>query len=377
MSLDKLIKASNKLIKASSILALAATTISTAYTQDSFADNSKGFIGEIDPELRAVVLGSTVSLNGLICGINAAVKKRDVLKDTAQCLGAGVLQYIGMETAMYDVPVLPGISLRLVETGSSIMENTIAGREPFELLNYSLIGPGMIQIDTKDPGVDFFWRIAPTFGIIFNLAKGHEIDWLNTFSYQTPVFMAEADRFNEFTTGITNGYAIGNVLTYDPRFKHALPHEFNHVLQYARYQPAQAFMPEQIDFLEQKMHLRIGEDLALISLNAPHLICSATGEPACARRFWNPTEVEAYTMETGRDTYFYLPYGKIIGDVFGKSTESMRTKEFTKIMNPDSFLNNDNRQQSLNINLNQDYFAGLLGRKVENKGIPFQLKLIF
>ena len=98
--------------------------------------------------------------------------------------------------------------------------------------------------------------------------------------------------------GMSDGCEYANVMTYDPKSEHTLAHEFNHTLQYVRFRPAQEYMPAEIGFLKDKAHLRIGEDTASLLFNIPIAVCTLTEETSCGRRWWNPTEVESYAMET-------------------------------------------------------------------------------
>ena len=164
----------------SSVAIASALTLSS--TADAQQELPVGYIKEIDPLARIAVLGTTVVSNGILCSITAAVKKRNVLQEAGQCIGAGLIQYMGMEIGMYDVPVLPGIALRIVETGTSIVENTVGGRDPLELLHYSMYGPWLFEVNTNTGMVDFFWRIEPLVGINYNIFKQNELDMLNTLS---------------------------------------------------------------------------------------------------------------------------------------------------------------------------------------------------
>ncbi|MBI4147349.1 hypothetical protein HY494_01710 [Candidatus Woesearchaeota archaeon] len=279
----------------SAVIASAVTLSSTAAAQQELP---AGYIGEIDPLARIAVLGTTVVSNGILCSITAAAKKRKVLQEASQCMGAGLIQYMGMEVGMYDVPVLPGMALRIVETGTSIVENTVGGREPLELLHYSMYGPGLFEVNTNTGKVDFFWRIEPLAGINYNLFKQNELDMLNTLSYQTITFKAAAEADKNSDSARILGYTVGNVMTHDPSSGGTLAHEFSHVLQYVRFRPAQEYIPAEIGFFKDKAHLRIGEDTASLLFNIPIAVCTLTEETSCGRRWWNPTELESYTMET-------------------------------------------------------------------------------
>src|SRR3989344_5481114 len=142
---------------------LAASAVFTPNSAQAQVVNEPTLITSIDPSARAAVFGVNVGINGLVCGITAAVEKRNVLQDVSKCMAGGVIQYVGMEMGMHDVPVLPGVGLRVVETGTSLVENTLAGREPFEHLHYGLapLFPGLLQIDTKKKDIAYYWNVAP------------------------------------------------------------------------------------------------------------------------------------------------------------------------------------------------------------------------
>lgn len=284
-----------------SLLAAAATAAVSTPASAQKNDPSPTYIGKIDPAARLAVLGTNVGLNGIICGITAAVEKRNILKDTKQCMAAGTLQYMGMEMGMHDTPVLPGIGLRVVETGTSIIDNTLAGREPFERLHYEL-GPALFQIDLKNKGLNTYWRISPAAGIIYNTVQGNELNWFETFSYQTFIFNKDTD-VNALNPNV--GLTIGNIIFYDPKYPDIKAHEFNHALQYVRFRPAQLLVPEPLSFLEDTLHYRAGEDVANVFFYGIGQIgCAAIdGVPNCERRWWNLLEVESYTMQTAHEKY--------------------------------------------------------------------------
>ncbi len=264
-------------------------------------DQPPSFIGKIDPAARVGVLGANVGLNGIICGITAAAAGRNFLKDTGQCMAAGTLQYMGMEMGMHDTPVLPGIGLRVVETGTSIIDNTLAGREPFERLQYEL-GPALFQIDLKNKGLDAYWRISPAAGIIYNTVEGNEFNWFETFSYQTFIFNKDTNA-NALNPDV--GLTIGNIIFYDPKYPDIKAHEFNHALQYVRFRPAQLLVPKPLSFLEDTLHYRAGEDVANVFFYGVSRIgCAAINDaPYCERHWWNLLEAESYTMQTGYENY--------------------------------------------------------------------------
>lgn len=272
------------------------SSVSKAQTPDE-----PSFIGDINPAARLGVLGVNVGINGLICGIVAAVEeRRDILKNTSQCMAGGVLQYAGMEIGMHDIPVLPGIGLRTVETGTSIIDNTLAGREPFEHLHYEF-GPVLFKIDTKNKEFDFHWRFAPVIGLFYNFTDNNELNWIDSFSYQTFVF-------NSHTPATPaeplKGLAIGNIMMYKTEYPESKSHEFNHVLQYARFRPAQLLVPKSLSFLEDKLHYRLGEDaVSLMFQGVKEIACVATDYNYCSRRWWNLIEAESYTMQTAYGQY--------------------------------------------------------------------------
>ena len=284
-------------------LGIVLTTSLTANAQSHNDDvDEDTLIVAPDPAGRAAVLGINMGINGLVCGIAAAVEERNILQDAGKCMAGGAIQYAGMEMAMHDAPVLPGVGLRVVETGTSIVENTLAGREPFEYLHYSLapVFPGLLQIDTKNQELDFYWNIMPWVGLTYNAAAGNDFDILQSLSYQIYVFDSKKDDFGRV------GATFGNIMNYDHDKPHNIAaHEFAHVLQYTRMRPAQQLIPQQVDFVEKILHLRLGEDLAAYSFWAAKDIgCIARDwEPLCERRWWNLLEAEAYTMETGNEQY--------------------------------------------------------------------------
>ncbi len=259
------------------------------------------FINKIDPAARVGVLGVNVGINGLICGITAAVEERDVLKDVGQCMAAGTIQYMGMEMGAHDVPVLPGIGLRVVETGTSVIDNTLAGREPFERLHYEF-GPALFQIDLKNKEFGTYWRIGPVVGIIYNIVQENELDWFETLSYQTFVFNRDT---NANVLNPTVGITVGNIMYYDPKYPDIKAHEFNHVLEYVRFRPAQLLVPKPLSFLEDTIHYRVGEDAtSLFFYGIGKIGCIARSEdPYCERHWWNLLEAESYIMQTAHEKY--------------------------------------------------------------------------
>src|SRR3989338_203548 len=253
----------------------------------------------IKPEARAVVYGINTIGNGVACALVAAAEKSTVLRDMVQCMFAGAIQSAGMEAGRYDVPVMPGIALRIVETGASIVENTLAGREGLEHLYYGL-GPVLVQIDFRQGELKVYGRLLPAGGIITNLSLKHTLDVEESLSYQTVIFSSKPTLWSD-----TPGFTIGNVIYHEKTVgvpqeivQAELAHEFAHVLQYVRVQPTQRAVPASLGFLEQKLHLRVGEDLTMVLLALPGNICQFTDSRDCARHWYDLTEVEAYTMQT-------------------------------------------------------------------------------
>ena len=261
-----------------------------------------------DPAARLWVLGINVVGNSLICGVVAAAEGRDMLNDVGQCFGGATLQYIGMEMGAHDVPVLPGFGLRTVETGTSIIENTLIGRKPFEQLQYEL-GPMLYQINLKEKEVGVYWRAAPIAGFIYFAAQGYELSWPETFSRQTFVFHAPSIlKGEDQERGIivyNTGRAIGNVMSYDSRYPEFGAHEFMHVLQYARFRPAQLLVPKSLDFFENTLRYRMAEDaVSGIFWGVGEIGCASLHfNVTCDKHWWNLRESEAYIMPTAHKKY--------------------------------------------------------------------------
>lgn len=275
-----------------SAIVLTASAPAEAQEQDA-NEFSFGLIDQVSPSARAAVFGVNAGINAIICSTAAAIEKRDFLEDGAKCLLGGSIQSLGMEIGMYNRPIVPGLAMRIVETGTSIIDNTLAGRDIFDRLQYE-IGPVLFEIDSTTAEVSAYWRALPIAGIIGNLVLGNQLNIEDTLSYQTFTF-------NTIKNANINGYTLGNIMSYDPNVStYVRAHEFNHVLQYVRLRPAEQLFPE---FLRFNAHWRIGEDLLTGMIYAPLLLCSAAGKDNCGRRWWNLTEVESYIMETGDGSY--------------------------------------------------------------------------
>lgn len=246
---------------------------------------------DIDPAARMGVLGVNTALQTSICGIVAAVNDRNILKDIGKCFGGATIQFIGMEMGVHEAPVLPGFGLRTVETGTSIIYNTLQGKEPFETLQYEL-GPGLIEIDTKKFDMRLFWRPYPIYGAIYFMAKGYKFNLGDTMNYQTPVFELTRDSLNVV------GHTEANLMAYDKNYPSAKAHEFIHVMQYVRYRPFQLLVPDSFSFFEDEAYMRIGEDIAKTMVSLPNSICHLGGE-SCSRRWWAVNELEAHLMAAG------------------------------------------------------------------------------
>ena len=237
------------------------------------------------------VLGANLALQTSICGIVAAINDRNILKDIGQCFGGATIQYIGMEMGVHEVPVLPGFGLRTVETGTSIIYNTLQGKEPFETLQYEF-APVLLEIDTKKFDMRLFWRPYPIYGAISFMVKGYKFNLGDTMNYQTPVFEMTRDNLNVV------GQTEANLIAYDRNYPSAKAHEFTHVMQYVRYRPFQLLVPDSLGFLEDEAYLRIGEDIAKSITSFPNTICHLGGE-SCSRRWWAIHELEAHAMASG------------------------------------------------------------------------------
>ncbi len=251
-------------------------------------------IWDVDPTARLAVLGTNVILNGAICGIVGAAENRDGWRDMAQCMLGAAVQYAGMDIGMYDVPALPGLALRIVETGTSIIDNTLTGREMFERLHYEF-GPALIEIDTRRGDINGYLRAYPIAGIIYNIGEGHEFNALETLSTQILTFTNNDPE----TPGIPHGMTTGNIVWFDRDVGAGLhAHERTHVFQYVRFRPLQNAIPDGLSFFEETLHLRLGEDLLFLLINLPQTICQATDSEYCGRQPYNLGELEAYTMQT-------------------------------------------------------------------------------
>ncbi|MEW5897458.1 MAG: hypothetical protein AB1668_07220 [Nanoarchaeota archaeon] len=250
---------------------------------------------EVNPALRGAVFGVNVVVNSTICGINAWVEKRNVLEDILQCSAGAALQYGGMEisASVYNIPSLPGVGYRVTETGTALIENTLAGRKPFEYLYYS-IGPALLQMDTKEGRLDFYWRILPLAGLIANIARENKFSLGDTLSFQVPVFRLPYGAA-DFSKA---GDAIGDVVSYDPKYPSVVIHEYNHVHQYVRFRPFQLAVPDLLSFFGDKVHLRLGEDVSYALTAVPAMICKAADESCFGRRWYDPAEAESYIMQT-------------------------------------------------------------------------------
>ncbi len=293
MSLDKTIKNCLTGMAAAGAMAIAG---------NARAEKPFDYIEYPAPEARLGVLAFNVGVNTAVCGITAAVEKRDVLEDMGKCFAGSTLQYAGMEMMVHDVPVLPGMGRNLVQLGTSIVDNTVAGEEnPLKYISYDL-GPGMFQIDTETGETNFYWRILPLYGIFANVEQGNTFDWMDSLSYQTLVFHTKADAILDKGQG---GLTIGNVINYDPNYRSFLAHEYIHDSQYIRLRPTQQLVPEFLSPLEEELHLRIGEDLSYALLTLPQVLCrAADGENSTCGRTWStgfPLEFETYYMQTGNE----------------------------------------------------------------------------
>ena len=289
--------------KITNVLAGAAisSAIMLSASTSRAEDNGWAYIGDnVSPAARLGVLTANVVGNGLICGIVGATEDRNFFQDAGKCMAGGTLQYLGMEMGVHDVPVLPGFGLRTTEIGTSIIDNTLNDRKPFEELYFGF-GPALFTINTEKGYANFFWRIMPIIGLTSDIAGGYKFDVQESFSRQTLVFDGGEDVSEKGTTA-TSGYTIGNVMIFDPNYPAIGAHEFTHTLQYVMARPTQNLVPEWLGFLETNLHLRIGEDLLTSSLALPGTICeAATKDPLCSRRWWNVVEIPPYIMQTGNE----------------------------------------------------------------------------
>lgn len=277
-----------------SALISAAPASAEAQQQHTY-ETPIGYIKSVKEEAHLSVLGANLVINSAVCGIKAGIEGRNILKDIGRCFAGATIQYAGMELGaqLNEVPGMPAVAYRTTEIGTSMVQNTLKGIGPVEELNFSF-GPSYFQINTVNGKVDYFWNVAPIGGILANMALGNQFDFEKTFFYQTPVFSTEGrDKFDY-------GYALGNVLTYNRnkgnRADEFLSHEFVHLTQYVRLRPVEQFV--ETDFLKNKLHLRLGEDLATGILQTPQIICSVLPgyNHSCGRRWWLPLEVEAYSL---------------------------------------------------------------------------------
>ena len=128
-------------------------------------------------------------------------------------------------------------------------------------------------------------------------------DFANSFLYMTPIFISEPEaKVDGDTITIVHGLTTGNIINHNPDQPTKLRHEFVHSLQYERFRVGQEvirkIVPGPVDWLEENLHLRIGEDFTRIIFDGPQTVCHWVSDKTCSRNWWNPTEVEAELMET-------------------------------------------------------------------------------
>ncbi|MEK6970041.1 MAG: hypothetical protein AABW48_06465 [Nanoarchaeota archaeon] len=290
------LKTTTKTVLAGVASALITAAPASAEAQQQHTYNMPvGYINNVKSEAHLSVLGVNLAINSVVCGIKAGFEGRNIFKDIGQCFAGATIQYTGMELGaqLNEAPGIPAAAYRATEIGTSMIQNTLKGIGPLEEVNVGF-GPAYFQINTKTGKVDYSWNILPVGGLIANMALGNQLDFEKTFLYQTPVFSTAGRNKVDY------GYAFGNILTYNRsksnRADEFLSHEFIHLTQYVRLRPVEQFT--ETDFLKNKLHLRIGEDLVTGILQTPQIICAMLPnyDHSCRRRWWLPLEVEAYAL---------------------------------------------------------------------------------
>lgn len=245
---------------------------------------------DMGPEYIVANFGINAGINVATCGISALINDREPLADMAKCLGASTIQYAGIGIMAADAPFISGFAGRAtLQLGTSIIDNTVSGKDAMDTYYYD-VGPLLFSIDSE--GVDVEWRIFPIVGMVSMLARGGQLNILETLNYQTPIFNLDLDNG---VGGITNA----NVIGIDPDALHfnraILTHELIHMSQYIRLQPLDNLAPEFLGAAK----LRIGEDIGMLSLSAPETICRLIDENSTDCKWgWPgfPIEFEAYSF---------------------------------------------------------------------------------
>lgn len=272
--------------------AIIATTLSA--TAEAQVDLAKSYDDDAVAWFSAVT-AFNMGVNVIACAATAAAEGRDVLKDAAQCVGGSSLQSAAALLASTGVPFAGQfVSMTMDQVGTSIIDNTVAGKEPLSSFYYD-VGPFVLEV--SEDGVVPSWRLFSVAGIIAAVAQGGELDAAATLTWQTFVFKREMEGYR--------GYAMANVVSYDPSkmsddhpLEGTIIHEMIHVQQYRRLQPLEHLMP--FAELRSKIGLRVGEDVGKILLSGPESLCHTFMDDAakCTRNLAGfPAEPESYAVQ--------------------------------------------------------------------------------
>lgn len=292
-----------KLVKKTlaSILSAVALTIPSAASARESSELPPNF--ETESWTRYAVLGTNVLAGGLEGGIGSMVKSKKKWdwesfgKGFLKGALGGVVVYAGYEVAASgaEFPLTGWFGAKVADLGHSMVHNALDGKDIFYRYE-SYVGPFYFAVEdiAGKPKFDLALHTASFLGLSYGIMGGYKLDWKNSLSYLTPVFIVDHDIIeNHFTTDAV-GFTIGTAMFYyeGKNAEHILSHENIHRSEIGRYNALNDIAP----LLKENHLVILGDATMLISALKGYFICEYIS-PKCYLPFTNTLEFEAYTLE--------------------------------------------------------------------------------
>lgn len=266
------------------LLASAALSLALLYGNNSYASHHASHImdGRHDENDRALVLAGNAGLGALTGCIGAEISGYGCLEGLWRGLIGGSVAYLGIEIGSNNanIPFTGELGRLVNDLGASIVSNAAYSRDFLGRYETSL-GPLLFRVDNKD-GFDAYILPMAAVGILYNIVAGNGLDLIGSLEDGTVSFIM--DDSIGWSDGLAyNGFTISTIPTYVDS-NGVRSHENIHTYQISKFSWTDDLMPE-------VWRLKYGAEILKGMLALPSNIFEGYVY------YYNPFELEAYTME--------------------------------------------------------------------------------
>jgi len=246
-------------------------------------------------EAIAAVSCANIVLSCLKSGIGSYMNDKGFLNGCAKGSLAGIVMSAGEYTATFAAdkkahPITGGLGKLTHDLGVSISDNVMRGENMLSQYQTEL-GPLTLTFrDSITPKLSI--TIIPISAIGSNIIVGNKFDLKKSLYYLTPVFKMK----DTITIGgmATDGYSIGNVITYKSnkfnKGNDTISHELNHTLFWSKLRFCGDLLHPAPHMAEVEKAWNIGQEACYGLINLPMVINNKT-------YYYQPHEIEARMME--------------------------------------------------------------------------------